>query len=129
MLVNHDCTCLLSFRVRPVGDTNSPPLQAGVCRTWLSAEVGEPIVLDEFALSTANCSGPAFDLVAKPDGVARSSRVAFIASPVGILEFTVSASPEKFSAAKATFQAWLRSFQISDTQGQLKITRVVEGDS
>jgi len=129
VLVNRDYTCVLSFQVRSAGDAGSASLSSDLCRAWLSAEVGELVVLGELTQSAANCRGPAFDYAAKPDGVSRSSRVAFIPSPVGILEFKVSASPEKFSAAKSTFQGWLRSFQISDAQGRLKIAPVVQGGS
>jgi hypothetical protein len=129
VLVSQDYTCLLSFRIATNGSDIGTPLNAELCRTWLSARLGEPTFLDEFSQTAASCSGPAFDLIAQTNGVTRYCRVAFVASPIGILEFTVSASPEKFSAAKSTFQAWLRGFQISDAQGQLKISPAVQGGS
>lgn len=57
----------------------------------------------------------------KADGLSRSSQVAFIPSPVGVLEFGLASSPEKFRAAKAEFHRLLLGFQISDANGKLEI--------
>ena len=129
VLVNHDYTCLLSFRITTSENAAAGPLNADLCRTWLTTMMGDQKILDEFSLQAAKCSGPAFDLISKVDGVSRTSRVAFIPSPVGILEFTISSSPEQFPAAKSVLQAWLRSLQISEPNGELKISRVVLGES
>lgn len=95
-------------------------LNADLCRAWLSVRLSDLIIQEEFSLTAARGSGPAFDLICKVDGVVRASRVAFIASPIGVLEFNGLTSPERFEEAKAQFRSWLRGFRISDATGQLE---------
>ncbi len=121
VLVNRDYSCVLSFRLAAPGSVAAAALNADLCRAWLSARLGDLKIQEEFSLTAASGSGPAFDLICKVDGVVRASRVAFIASPFGVLEFTSLSSPEKFEAAKATLRYMLRSFRIGDANGQLEI--------
>jgi hypothetical protein len=139
IMVNRDYSCVLSFRIAAPGSVAASSLKADLCRAWLwdrRVKLGEPTstskstsaarlaslrIQHEFSLTAANGSGPAFDLVANVDGVVRNSRVAFIASPVGVLEFNSSSSPEAFEEAKAKLRFVLRGFQISDANGQLEI--------
>ena len=76
---------------------------------------------EEFSLTLPSGRGPAFDLICKADGVVRTSRVAFIASLVGVLQFTSLSSPEKSEAAKVNLRFLLRGLRISDSNGQFKI--------
>lgn len=122
MLVNRDSSCVLSFRIVAPGNAATDSLNPDVCRSWLSARLGDLRIQEEFSMAAANGHGPAFDLLCKVDGVARASRVAFIASPVGVLEFTSLSSPEHSEAAKASLRFLMRSFRISDVNGKLEIS-------
>jgi hypothetical protein len=129
VLVNHDYSCVLSFRLVASGSAAVAALNADLGRAWLSARLGELKIQEEFSQSTTTGSGPAFDLTCKVDGVARAARVAFIASPFGVLEFTSLSSPEKFEAAKANLRYVLRSFRIGDANGKLEIPPAARGDT
>jgi len=129
VLVSQDYTCSLSFRITSLGNAAGASLNPDVCRAWLATRFGKPTVLEELSLRAANFSGPGFDVVSKPNGVPRSSRVTFIPSPVGILEFEMSSSPAKFSEAKSMFQSWLRGFQMSEVNGQIKVVPAVLSES
>jgi len=124
VLVNRDYSCVLSFRIAAPGSVAAASLNADLCRAWLSARLGDLKIQEEFSLIVANQSGPAFNVNYTADGLPRSSCVTFIPSPVGVLEFTVSANPQKFQAAKAEFHALLLGFRISDANGQLEILPV-----
>ncbi len=120
-LVNSDYSCVLSFRIVAPGSAAADSLNAEVCRAWLSARLGDLRIQEEFSMAVADGNGPAFDLKCRVDGVVRASRVAFIASPVGVLEFTSLSSPEQAEAAKASLRFLMRSFRISDLNGKLEI--------
>ena len=123
MLVNRDYSCVLSFRIAAPGSEATASLSPDVCRAWLFARLGDLRIQEEFSMAAANGNGPAFDLLCKVNGVARASRVAYIASPVGILEFNSLSSPEQSEAAKASLRFLLRSFRISDVNGKLETSR------
>lgn len=129
VLVNADYSCVLSFRIAVPGCVAPTALNADLGRAWLTARLGDLKFEEEFSLSAGNGSGPAFDLICKMDGVVRASRVAFIASPFGVLEFTSLSSPEKFEAAKANLRYVLRSFRIGDANGKLEILPAARGDT
>jgi len=121
VLVNADYSCVLSFRIAAPASAAATPLNAALCRGWLSARLGDLRIQEEFSLAAASQSGPAFEVSYKVDGLSRSGRVAFIPSPVGVLEFSLAASPEMFQAAKAEFHSLLLGFRISDANGRLEI--------
>lgn len=121
VLANRDYSCVLSFRIAAPGSIAVASLNADLCRAWLTTRLGDLKILEEFSLTAANGSGPAFDLKCKVDGVVRASRVTFIASPAGVLEFNSLSAPETFEKAKAKLWFLLRGFQISDANGKLEI--------
>jgi hypothetical protein len=121
VLVNRDYSCVLSFRIAAPGSATAASLNAELCRGWLSAQLDDLKIQEEFSLTAANQSGPAFEVSYNADGVSRSSQVAFIPSPVGVLEFSLASSPEVFQAAKSDFRGLLRCFRISDADGKLEI--------
>lgn len=67
--------------------------------------------------------GSIFDLKGKVDGVVRASRVACIASPVGVLDFNSLSRPEESETAQLNLRLLLRGFRISDASGQFEILR------
>jgi len=125
VLVNRDCSCILSFRIAAAGSIAAASLNADLCRAWLTAWPGDLKIQEEFSLTAANQSGPAFEVSFCADGLFRTSQVAFIPSPVGVLEFKLISSPEKFQAAKAEFHGLLLGFRISDANGKLEILPVL----
>lgn len=121
VLVNRDSSCVLSFRIAAPGSVAAASLNAELCRGWLSARLGDLKIQEEFSLTAANESGPAFEVNYKADGVSRASRVAFIPSPVGVLEFSLASDPEVFQASKSEFRGLLRGFRIGDANGKLEL--------
>lgn len=119
--VSRDYNCVLSFRVAVPGSGSVVSLSTALCRAWLSAELTDVRIQEEFSMTAANQAGPAFDLKCKVDGVVRASRVAFIPSPVGVLEFNSLSSPEKSTEANANLRFLLRCLRISDADGKLEI--------
>ena len=119
VLVNDDYSCVLSFRIAAPGSAAGSSLNADLCRAWLEERLQDLSIQEEFSLNAANASGPAFDLQCKMDGVVRTARVAFIASPFGVLEFNAMSSPAQFETAKATLRSLMRGFQISAPNGKL----------
>lgn len=121
VLVNHEYSCVLSFRIVAPGNGAAAAPKVDDCRAWLSARLEDLKIKAEFSMTAASGRGPAFDLICKVDGVVRASRVTYIPSPVGVLEFISLSSPEQFEAAKADFRFMLRGFRITDAGGKLEI--------
>ena len=72
-------------------------------------------ISDEFSLSAANASGPAFDAQWEGiSGTTQSGRVAFIPSPVGILEFSLLSKPDKFTQGKYFLNFLLLTFRSNE---------------
>ena len=117
---NPDFSCVLSFRVAAPGRVAVSSLNASLCRRWLATRFVNASILEEFSLTVPSGSGPAFDLICKVDGVARTSRVAFIASSVGVLEFTSLSSPEKSEVAKVNLRFLLRGLRNSGPNGKFE---------
>jgi hypothetical protein len=118
---NQDFSCVLSFRVVSPGSAAASALNTDLCRGWLASRLVDLSIQEEFSLTVPSGSGPAFDLKCKVDGVVRISRVAFIASPVGVLEFNSLSSPEEAEAAKLNLRFLSRGFRIGDANGQFEI--------
>jgi len=118
---NQDFSCVLSFRVVSPGSVAASALKPNLCRGWLAARFVDLRIEEEFSLTVPGGSGPAFDLKCNVDGLVRASRVAFIASPVGVLEFNSLSSPEESETAKLNLRFLSRGFRISDANGQFEI--------
>jgi hypothetical protein len=119
-LVSADLNCLVSFRVletEPAGD--SEPDAAHYRELLLSRHPGGKIV-DEFSLAAVSRRGPAFDLRWNAAGaVPRRERVVFIGSAVGVLEFSLVSSLEKFEAGRQAFSTFLLTFRSAEPGGRL----------
>jgi len=77
-------------------------------------------ILAELGMGAANRFGPAFDIRWVPRGnVDRTARVAFIPSRLGVLEFSMVSSPEKFGQAKSDLNFIMLSFRVSGPDGKL----------
>ena len=84
-------------------------------RSQLLERHPDTIITEEFTAHASQESGPAFDLTyttAKTYSLA--SRVAFIPFPGGMVEFELTARPEKFAQNHLTFGRLLNSFQIEE---------------
>jgi hypothetical protein len=91
------------------------------CRELLLAEHPGGKILSEFTRSADGRSGPAFDLQCPvPAGGVQSARVAFIPTPVGVLEFELITRPDLFRSAGYKLNNVILSFRVSKN-GKLKI--------
>ena len=70
-------------------------------------------ITEEFSLTAAGRSGPAFDLQKMSGGMLQSMRVAFIPSAAGVLEFSLLASPDNFPKFGSSFNLLLLTFRAS----------------
>ena len=125
-LVNADYSCFLSFRLMGPALSDGKALSTGLCRELLLRQFPDAIIVGELSQSVANHDGPAFDFKWKnPHGVAQSSRVAFIPSTTGTLQFSLLTPSEKFSEGLYFYNGLVLSF-CSNERGKLQITPLSE---
>lgn len=72
-------------------------------------------VAEEFSLSAAGNTGPAFDVRGKTsEGLARSARISFIPCAGQLVEFRLITSPEKFRSSAGELQSLMLTFRAGD---------------
>jgi hypothetical protein len=119
-LVSADLNCLLTFRMlEPIPGSDGELDPAYYRQLLLNGHPGGKIV-DEFSLAAASRRGPAFDLRWNAAGtVPQRERVLFIPSSVGVLEFSLVSSLEKFEAGRQAFNSFLILFRTPEKDGRL----------
>ncbi len=124
-LVNENYNRFLSFRILGPLSADAKKLDATDFRELLLDRHPGAKILEEFSLHAASHTGPAFDLEwAEANGVVRRSRVAFIPSAAGVLEFSLVCGVEQFSQAKNDLNSMMLTFRTGDSNGHLEISRL-----
>ena len=114
--------CNLRFQLGGPMPADAKELKAEMLREPLLARYPGARVLDEFTVTAAGHSGPAFDLNwPAPSGLPLFIRAAFVPSDAGILEFTMTTSPAKARESHPVFNAFLLTFRASQG-GKLEVT-------
>lgn len=120
VLVNVDYSCFLTFRIVGAVPADSKELRSDSCRELVLKRYSGAKILEEFSLTAANHSGPAFDVQWKnPGGGAQSARIACIPSAAGILAFSLEATSDKFPAISSSFNSLLLTFRTNE-RGKLE---------
>ncbi|HXP59255.1 MAG TPA: hypothetical protein VN829_02130 [Dongiaceae bacterium] len=123
-LASTDYRSLLTFHIAapgaPAGEEPPPAL-------WREAVLQQhpgAKILQQFTLTAANRTGPAFDAAwVAPRGERRSQRVAFIPALAGTLEFNLVCTADAFEKARYDLNFLLLTFRASDAQGKLDLPR------
>jgi hypothetical protein len=98
---------------KPTGTEKKKSLRE-ICRDLLLAGRPGGKILSDFTRTAGDCSGPAFDIQwPVPAGGVQTARAAFIPTVAGLLEFQLSAKPDRFHAATYKFNNVLLSFRVS----------------
>jgi hypothetical protein len=120
-----DYSRVFTLRVKTPLTTDTEPLDPDTYRDLLLTTHPRATIVAQFGLNAANQFGPAFDLRWVPRGnVDRTARVAFIPSKLGVLEFSMVSSPEKFGRAKAELSSLMLSFRASGPDGKLTMPQL-----
>ena len=122
-LISSDFTSWLTLRIAGPAPSDGGELESQPYRELLLSQYPGATILDEFSLTAAGRSGPAFNLQKSVGGVMQSMRVAFIPSDAGVLEFSLLASRDNFPKQQAKFNALLLTFRAS-VDGKLEIPPV-----
>ena len=122
-LVNGDYDCFITFRFATQDSAASKGLDAGTCRKLLTDRYPGAKITEELTLEAGGKSGPAFDFQWQGyGGTTRSSRVVYVPSSAGIMEFSLICDSSSFNESKYAFNALLLTFRASDASGKLDIT-------
>jgi len=98
-----------------VGGTDAPAgakMEAEALRARVMATYPDAVIKDEHTAGANGQAAPAIDFSWKTDsGVTRVTRTTFIPTSVGLMEFTLTASPEKFEASLREFNLVMLTFR------------------
>jgi hypothetical protein len=121
-LISSDLNCQITFRLlESVPTADNEPDPAYYRQLLLDQRPGGKIV-DEFSLPAVSRRGPAFDLLWNAArNVPRRERVVFVASTVGVLEFSLTSSLEKFESGRQAFGTLLLTFRVPEADGRLRM--------
>jgi hypothetical protein len=123
-LVSADYHSLLTFRIAAPFAAATVQPQTATWRQSVLQQHPDAKILQEFTLTAADRSGPAFDATWSSAGsLLRRQRVAFIPSRAGILEVSLICAPEAFDKARHDLNFLLLTFRASDAQGRLELPR------
>ncbi len=113
----------ISFTILDPSPSEGRQLSADVYRDVVMNSFSNARILEENTRVAAGRSGPAFDIQWTSAGIVQRTRVVFVATAAGVLEFTASTSPEKFSELENDFNEVLGTFCFS-TDGKLEVAPV-----
>jgi hypothetical protein len=123
-LISADYHSLLTFRIAAPGAPAGQEPRAAVWREALLQQHPGAKILQQFTLTAANRTGPAFDAAwSSPGGLPRTQRVAFIPALAGTLEFSLVSTTDAFQKAQYDLNFLLLTFRASDPQGKLDLPR------
>jgi hypothetical protein len=122
-LISHEVGCLITVRLL-TELTLAQPLTHDLLRDTVMKENGQAKIIGELELSSLGQWGPAFDLAYIDRGSERRSRVTYIPTTAGVIEFTVSCVPAKFALARQALHVLLLSIRQSDPNGELQMPAI-----
>ncbi|MBI3877733.1 MAG: hypothetical protein HY300_17535 [Verrucomicrobia bacterium] len=118
VLAENDERCVITVQlhgpVPPPEKPGAPLLKPEVYRDLLLQRHPAAKVIEEYTLSAAGQSGPAFDAALRnAAGLSQRMRVAFIPTPAGVVEFNMLAGEDKFAEFHAAFNSLLLTFRAA----------------
>lgn len=122
-VIKNDYSCVVSLRAA-----------TGECATQNPQRLKEALLgrfpdmrlTGERSIMAADNTGPAFDFIHESDGLKRKTRVAFVPSAAGILEFKMTTAPDTFEANQDIFNEIVNTFRASKPNGDLEVVRLAD---
>ncbi len=110
-LTSPDYTCMIVLGLRndvPAGSKMEP----ATLRRQVLADYADAVINLEHTVNAVGQTSPAVDFTCKPsEGLTRKARTTFIPVAGGLMEFTLTASPERFEAGLAELNLVLLTFR------------------
>ena len=117
-MASPDYATLIAVGIADNGATAEVKMDVEALRARVLAKYADVTIKAEQSCSAAGQTGPGFDFLWKSDsGLTRMSRTTFIPTPTGLMEFSITASPEKFEASLTQLNLVLLTFR-SSTNGK-----------
>lgn len=110
-------SCIVAVRISRPAPEDQAPFDSSYFRKLLLSRHPNAKIINEFSRSVAGHEGPAFDLQWDSGGAVQGARVAFIQTPVGILEFSAVGSDN----VHGNFNTVVSTFTASKPDGKLEI--------
>lgn len=111
-LSSPDYTGLIVVGVEAEGSAPGSKMDAGALRVRVLNLYPEAVIKSEDTAAANGQSAPAIDFCWKtPSGITRMTRTTFVPTSVGLMEFTLTASPEKFEAGLREFNLVMLTFR------------------
>lgn len=120
-VIKNDYSCVISLRAA-TGD--SATLNPEQLRQALIGRFSDLRFAGERQVMAADYAGPAFDFFHESDGLKRKTRIAFVPSAAGILEFKMTTALDRFEANQDMLNEILGSFRAAKPNGELEVVRL-----
>lgn len=125
-MVNVDLSCFMVFRVISSQALDPTESQSDTARGLLLKEHPGASITEEFSLTVAGHSGPAFDFqFQNPNGTQQSGRAIFISGPAGVMEFGVLTRRDKIKDSIDSFRWLILQFR-SNENGKLEVNPMLD---
>ena len=120
-VIKNDYSCVISFRAA-TGDCAT--LNPEQLRQALIGRFYDLRFAGERQVTAADYTGTAFDFFHESDGLKRKTRMAFVPSAAGILEFKMTTALDRFEANQDMLNEVLGSFRAAKPNGELEVVRL-----
>lgn len=111
-LSSPDYTGLIVVGVEAEGSPAGAKLDAAALQARVLAKYPDAVLKAESTVAANGQSAPALDFCWKTEsGITRMTRTTFVPTSVGLMEFTLTASPEKFEAGLREFNLVMITFR------------------
>lgn len=126
ILTSADYASCITLRVVGRNGGDAPPTENSF-RSLVLNRYSETEIVEEFSLSAAGFSGPAFDVRGKTsEGLTRACRVSFIPCGGQTLEFGVVSASNKFNSATAELQSVMLTFRVGEANAKPEVAVLSE---
>lgn len=123
-LATTDYRSVLTFRIAAPGASAGEEPTPALWREAVLQQHPGAKILQQFALTAANRTGPAFDVAwAAPGSQRCNQRVAFIPALAGTLEFSLVCTSDALEKGRYDLNFLLLTFRAGDAQGRLDLPR------
>ncbi len=109
-----DYRSMIQLLLPKAGSDETPKLKAEELRGTITSQPAPATITGEFPCYTSGLSGLAFDAVRRVDGkIEVSTRTAFVPVSGGIVQITLTAPKEQFTARQMDLSRYLNSFKVT----------------
>ena len=128
-LSNLEGNCQITFSILDPAPCDSQPLNADAYHDLVQARHPKGKIIERLCPGVADRDGVGFDMQWETTNkFAQCSRMAFVPSNAGLMEFSATSSPQDFSVLRYQLNQVMGTFQVTTPDGKLVVPKISPGD-